>query len=83
MAWVIKNDRPISCWNCKHFAPVFDEDTGQPLAMGECRALPPVGCCDLASGQVEPVYPDIFPPKDYWCSAWQQTQIDLDKIVLI
>ena len=61
------NNKDFSCRTCKH---------GQNLAengnYSQCRALPPVSCCDGEAG--EPRFPMSGGDFLTWCSAWMQVR---------
>jgi len=72
---VIDNDKDISCAKCKHYQP--DVLGGYWNGDGECRALPPVGCC--AGFETAHISPKLLVDgRLFWCSAWMQSRgVDL------
>lgn len=73
---VYDNDKTFTCVQCRHFAPLYENEIPSVIA-GECRALPPAACCSAVKYSAPPVFPILglgAAAQKTWCSSWQQKE---------
>lgn len=62
---IYSNSKDFSCRTCKHGQNIYQYGN-----YSQCRALPPISCCDGEAS--EPRYPLTDSDFLTWCSAWMQ-----------